>query len=379
MAVHRMRFGKLRVTLSKNDDNANWYFCCYISEEEKQYRKSTKTANLKDAEEVAHSIVADIWSKQRSGQKVFSVTLVEARKDFFKELDKRVIQGLNKRSAINTIRQVQWGFRFLESRKVTPNTSIDNIKGNIWKDYANWRIQTKPTTQTVIKQELVSIRSMFKHAKDQEWVTDANIPRWSLESDRKPPKRRRVTHQEIDASLKAVARWASNDVQRATLITVLQTMLATGMRTGECLSLKAKDIEASRTELKIHITKSKTGPRTITVMHSGATYLNTYLFITRPEPNDSIFKSHVFYYQLKTVKREGIIDKKFDPYHCRHGFATSELRKGHTTTSIAKHMGTSPSQLEKTYDNEITAMIGRQFAKTKLIYQEDGTHEVVKR
>ena len=62
--VHRMRFGGLRVALSRNDDNANWQFCCYIPKEKKQYRQSTKTAVLETAEEVAQGIVVDILSKE---------------------------------------------------------------------------------------------------------------------------------------------------------------------------------------------------------------------------------------------------------------------------------------------------------------------------
>jgi integrase len=378
MRVSRLRFGNLRVTLRQDDDSANWHFCCYISKEKKQHRQSTKTAVLKDAEQVAQNIVVDILSKQRSGQKVFSVTLAEARRDWLLHLDKRI--GVNPRSTHNAVNQLTWGLKYLEHCKITTNTSIDAIQSTIWKDYPSWRHTAKPTSLTVIHQELVSIRSFFKHAKSRGWVTDTNIPVIETSPEREAPKRRRVTSKEITDSLKAIGQWAAKDwAKRQMFIVVLDTMLNTGMRTGEVLQLRGKDVEVAKNQITIHIAKSKTGrSRTITVWHSGTRQFSNWLLAHPTEPDQLIFPN-TFYQHLKQLRKDKVVAKDFDPYHLRHGFATTQINKGESLHLIAKHMGTSTTMIEKTYSNVITAMIGKQFSKTKLEQQEDGTFEVIKR
>ena len=370
----KFRFGNLRVTLSRSDDDANWQFCCYIASEKKQYRQSTKTAILDEAKNEAQNIVVDILSKQRSGQKVFSITVANARKEFLLDLDKRVkLEAISERTGSNTSRHIDWGLKFLNAFHISANAALDTIKAEIWKQYPEWRLKLKPSLKrTVIHQELVSIRAMFKHAKELGHITEANIPKWDLETER--VRRRRITQKDVQESLKAVAKWAKEDRRRQMFETVLQVMLVTGMRTGEVLTLKRSDIEATRKELTIHIAKSKTGPRSITIMHSAITWLNTWMMVTKEE---QLFDSTLFYQMLKQARRDKVMT--IDPTHLRHQFATNEILKGHSPYLIAKHMGNSPSQIEKTYDQVINSMIGREFAKKKLVYAEDGTITITER
>jgi integrase len=373
----RLRFGNLRVTLSRGDDDANWQFCCYIAGEKKQYRQSTKTAILDEAKEQAQNIVVDILSKQRSGQKVFSITLADARRDFLLDLDNRVKrEELSEGTATNTARHIEWGLKFLNSVHITANAAMDGIRADTWKGYPDWRLKQKETTRTVIQQELVSIRSLFKFAKDAGRITEANIPKWELEVEKDGVKRRRIGHKEVMESLQNVAKWAKGDERREMFSTVLRTMLSTGMRTGEVLALTGKDIQLERDGVTIHIPKTKTGKeRTITVMYSGAVWLTDW-YQGHPE-SEQLFSEAVFYQMLKAARRHKVMT--IDPYHCRHQFATTEILKGHHLHMIGRHMGTSTSQLEKTYSQVLTSQIGRQFAKTKLLRNEDGTSDVVKR
>jgi integrase len=375
--VSRLRFGNLRVTLSRTNDNAAWQFCAYISGEKKQVRLSTKTAVLETAKEVAQNVIVDILSKQKSGMKVFSVTFAEARRDFLLDLDKRIARpnGLNKRTANNTINHIGWGIKFLEDKKVTTNTSIDGIRANIWKEYTDWRHKQKATSLTVIEQELVSIRSLFKFSKEKGWCSEGNIPKWDKQPKKEKPKRRRIFHKEVMESLQAVAKWVRNDERRDMFHTVLRTMLNSGMRTGEVLALKRSDVELTPIDATIHIQKTKTGePRSITIMHSAAVWLRDWM---RKHPEEQLFKERVFYQMLKQSRRDKVMS--IDPYHMRHQYASDEIRKGQPLHMIARHMGTSTPQLEKTYSQIINAEIGRQFAKTKLVRNEDGTFEVIKR
>jgi integrase len=319
----------------------------------------------------------DILSKQKSGMKVFSVTFAEARRDFLLDLDKRIARpnGLNKRTANNTINHIGWGIKFLEDKKVTTNTSIDGIQANIWKEYTDWRHKQKATSLTVIEQELVSVRSLFKFSKERGWCSESNIPKWDKQPKKDKPKRRRIFHKEVMESLQAVAKWVRNDERRDMFHTVLRTMLNSGMRTGEVLALKRSDVELTPIDATIHIQKTKTGePRSITIMHSAAVWLRDWM---KKHPEEQLFNERVFYQMLKQSRRDKVMS--IDPYHMRHQYASDEIRKGQPLHMIARHMGTSTPQLEKTYSQIINAEIGRQFAKTKLVRNEDGTFEVIKR
>lgn len=374
----RLRFGNLKVTLSRSDEDANWQFCVFIKDEKKQYRQSTKTAILDEAKNVAQSIVVDILSKQRSGQKVFSITVAEARKEFLLDLDKRVkLEAISGRTATNTSRHIDWGLKFLNSAHMTANAGVDTVKAEIWKDYPEWRLNQKPNLKrTVIQQELVSIRSLFKFAKERGWCTEGNIPRWELKTER--VIRKRIDQKDVHESLKAVAWWAKEDIRREMFQVVLRTMLVTGMRTGEVLALKRKDVAYTPKEMTIHIEKTKTHkPRSITIMHSAMVYLRGWIEWGSDKDKEQLFDEGVFYQMLKQSRRDKVMT--IDPYHLRHWYGTSEIYKGHPHYLIAKHMGTSIVQFEKTYDQALTAMIGRQLAKKKLEYAEDGTPIVTER
>lgn len=371
--VSRMRFGSLRVNLRLNGDI--WHYELFI--EGKQYRQSLRTSVLADARDAATALTVELLAKQKSGQKVFSITIGDARREFLMDLDKRVKQGtLAERTAANTSRHVDWGLKFLNSVHITANAALDTIRADIWKGYADWRLKDKPfLNRTVIQQELVSIRSLFKFAKENGQVSEANIPKWELQTEE--VRRKRISPKDVVSSLNAVSKWVGKDERRQMFYTVLRTMLGSGMRTGEVLNLKRGDVETgTKFELTIHIAKTKTGkPRTITVMDSGGAWLRDW--IDKHPDQEQLFDYTMFYQMLKQARRDKILT--IDPYHCRHEFGTREILKNQPLALIAAHMGTSTGQLERTYNQTITSMIGRQFAKTKLERKEDGTVEVVKR
>jgi integrase len=366
-----MRFGTHRVTLSRADDQASIYYCLYI--EGKQYRQSLKTNDWKDAEQKATALTIDLLSKQKAGLKVFSITLAEARKSYLLQLDKRVTeQAITKRSATNTARHILWGIQFLNACHTSANAAMDTIQGKLWSGYTEWRMKQKQSTRTVIKQELTSLKAFFKFAKEAGWCTEANIPKWELEVEK--VKRKSVNHEQVTDNLKAVAKWMGSDPKRLMFYTVLQTMLNSGMRTGEVLGLQRSNIETTPKEVTITIDKGKTGERTITIMHSGGYHIREWV---REHKEEQLFNYTDFYNTLKQARRDNVLT--IDPYHLRHQFAITHLRKGEPPFLVARHMGTSVTMLEKTYGQVITSLIGRQFGKTKVRYLEDGTIEVIER
>src|SRR5207248_2131914 len=173
------------------------------------------------------------------------------RRAFLLHLDKTVAQGTRSEGTIrNTVRRIDQGMRYLASKKISPNAAVDGVSADLWKGYIDWRLTEKAgMRRDVINQELMSIRSLFKFAKDQRWITDASIPVWEIQVEKEAAKRRRVTAKEIHASITAISEWAAaaktekDRWQRMMLLTVCQVMEHSGMRIGEVVQLKNSDVE----------------------------------------------------------------------------------------------------------------------------------------
>lgn len=393
--VSRRRFGNHRVSLSKGENDAAWYYCLYI--EGKQYRKSMKTVVLDDAWDKATALTVDILAKQKSGQKIFSITLGELRREFLLHLDKKVAQGSLKRGSCNNIiRQIDHGFRFLMYIKTTPNAAVDSLSGKMWQQYVDWSLQSNGgKRRAVVHQELTSIRSMFKFAKEHGWCSEMNIPVWELVIEKEPSKRRRVSLKEGSQALIAIAGWAAKKDKhywrKQMLLTVAHIINASGMRTGEVLNLKNSDIELSKDEAILHVraevSKVKTS-RQVAILHSAILPLTRWLneFQKDKSPEGYVFGEtegqsgdYPFYTVLKRLRHAKVVADDFDIYHFRHIAITKWILSGQPLFLIAKLCGTSSRMIESTYANVITAMLGREFAKRKLNVLEDGSFEIEER
>jgi integrase len=377
--VSRLRFGQHRVNL-RQSPSGNWHFECFI--EGKQYRESLHTASLEAAREAATNLMVELLAKVKAGLRVHSVTLEELRVAFSRHLDKKIAIGKKEASINNTILHLRHGFGFLHSKEISPNTSVDALKGSLWQEYITWRMERHSSiTKDVLLAELTHIRSMFKFAKEQGWCSDHSIPKWELQMEIEPARRRRITPAEFQRAF-AVVRSLKNNL----VITVLQVMLVTGARTGEILQLRYRDITIAKNnrEVTLNIRKetSKTRKgRELVLVQSQTVFLTGWVMpIDEKNPDDLVFSSKDFYLQWKLLRRKLPEHMRwFEPYYCRHEFITQMLLKGENIHNIAKYTGTSTQNIEKTYSQVLTGMLGRGFAKSKMVYDDAGGYEVVKR
>jgi hypothetical protein len=61
-----------------------------------------------------------------------------------------------------------------------------------------------------------------------------------------------------------------------------------------------------------------------------------------------------------------------DLYHCRHWYITERLLAGESIHLVAKAVGTSVSEIEKTYSNVLTEQITEKFSETIVEFDDDG-------
>jgi integrase len=106
------------------------------------------------------------------------------------------------------------------------------------------------------------------------------------------------------------------------------------------------------------------------------------------DPNDfvlsgfdkgSISARDTYYHAYKQLrKRLAEIDLDwFDTYHCRHFWITNRLLAEEPIHLVAKAAGTSVSEIESTYSHVLTELSTRRVNNKRVIYQPDGSWDVV--
>jgi integrase len=395
-----MMFGTHRVNFTRRKDilNSSWFMSVYL--QRKEYRKSLRTVDIAAAKQLANQQMIKLLLKVEQGQKVFSTTLGDARKEYLKDLDRRVAIGITSPvTAKHVTRRIQLGMKFLDqlNPKLTANHAIDSIHGKLWEGFAEWRLKTGIVKKLlVINGELVSIRAMFKFARDKGWCGEKNIPVNNIQVEAEGSKRRRITDKQFHQVTQALTAWvkANKTYSRQLVLTVFKTMAETGMRTGECVQLLNSDLDIHNNEVTITIraaTSKVRKTRQIFLAHSPAVWLLDWIkhiqvhkkpsdYVFCPEKNGSVNGDAVFYGQYNGFRHSEL--KKLnlewvDPYYCRHMFATRQLLSGAPIHLVARVIGSSVAMIEKTYDQLITSMVSKELGKKKAVYDAEGRFEKV--
>jgi site-specific recombinase XerD len=395
-----MVFGHMKVRLFQRNDQPsnNWFMRCSV--EGKQFRRSLKTCVLEEARKAVAGQMVDLLAKQKVGQKVFGTALEEFRKEYLLELQRRVERGDLSRLTLKKVnRYLERGMEFIRSQGVLKSAAVDAVDREVWGGYADWRLKDTKMRLDVINQELVTIRAGFEWAKKKGWCTDRNIPKWDFKPEKQQATRVKLTPQEFNRARRLIRRWVSaakdKRIQklREMVMTVFETIAAAGLRSGECLKLTRKDIQVGRDELILtvrDVTSKVRKSRQVPLLHSTTVFLRNWLQM-RPDlkPDDLVFAlgdandASVAFYRQYTQLRKDVFESEglghVDVYHARHQAITNWLMAGESVHLVAKLAGTSVAQIEKTYSGVIDVTIGREFAKRKLLYKDDGSFEIIER
>lgn len=415
------KLGGRSITLFRRDDitDSSWFFCVYLREEKRQYRVSLKTTDRAEAKRKAESVLIDLLGRIKTGEKILSPSLGDILRLYRAEQARRVSDGqISAKTATLQSYRINSGVAFLASKYPAGNaTKMSAIDGDVFKEYLAWRRarrlekgSDKTIRLDVVRDELLSIRKVFLFARDEKLCSDRNVPTWNFVVEREGPKRRRVTREDYAGFLNCARRWRSKTkvkkerYHRELLLHFVLVISNTGLRTGELLGLRNRDVEireqANECIINVRAETSKVRRgRLITVNQSfggnatrtvGINYLIRWIqkHQIHSEPNDYVFAPFetgdrtardVYYHSYKRLRadlKELKLDW-FDTYHCRHFWITNRLYAGEPIHLVAKAAGTSTSEIERTYSNVMTELTTRQFGNNRLLFNRDGSFQKV--
>lgn len=404
MAREVLVFGPHKVRLFQRNDQPSNYWFMRVQLEGKPFKRSLKTAHLESARDAATQVMIEALSKIKAGQKVFSVTVSDARRAYLLNEQERVAREDRSTYTVkNVVQRIDRAIAFLRDQGITPSASIDSIQGNFWQQYIEWRLKPTPDLRRDgINSELTTIRAWFEWCQKQGWCAASHIPQWELTVEKtqaslvKVPAANFIRARQLMYDWMVAASDTGNPIEcenRETIFTVFMTISCGAFRTGEILQVRRKDIQMAGDEIIVTVqdnTSKVRKARQVPLLHEGVICLRSYLN-SRPKmkPDERVFvmrgakePRNLFYKAFSKLRKNVLIPAglgDIEPYHARHFAITNWLLMGNSIHLVGRLAGTSVKQIEATYSNVIELSIGREFAQKYLVYKEDGSHEIVKR
>lgn len=350
-----------------------------------------------------------ILAKVESGQHVFAVSLRDLKRRYDMHLQKRLEQGdLAKNTYAAHCYRLSHGIRFLqdtlsEATEKVLDRRISSLDGLVWDGYLAWRFDMaakkgKTLRRDVCRDELLSIRKMFKFAREDKLCGDKAIPTWSFAVEKEGPKRQRMTPKDYLVFVNCLRKWVKEaktereKYNRALVQHFALVVSNSGMRSGELFGLKNKDVQIKQglkkciISIRPETSKVRMG-RQLTFGSSrggkvvggkAINYLVRWMteYQKNQRPDDYVFSvfetskhdaRDVYYTNYKSlrIKLREIQLEWFDTYHCRHYWVTNRLLDGHSIHVIAKVAGTSVSEIESTYSHVMTEIASEQMNKLR--------------
>jgi integrase len=398
---YEIEFAGRKGAIYRRADSAsqNYQFRLYVREQKTYIRKSLGTAIHKEAVALAQREIAKIDGIVSSGQRIDSISVLDATKDYLKHLESAVSQGARSTQTLkietHRIRQVS---RFLaEKLPQKLRTRIDTIDGKtIFIDYHKWRCEQAEKSLKFFStnQELQGFRKALKHAEKKGLCGPKNYPPLDFQWQ-KSARRSIESIDDYKVVLRGMRMFGDSLKGEMSLYYynlmrhVFLTLSYCGGRSGEVLNLRNKDCIVHREKQEVHIKFQKTKTNQIQGRESvvfstlygrlegkNENYLIRWLddYQRYREPNDYVFSVYTkgsasarYEYYVWYKKMREFFDKKggeykrctyWDTYHCRHRFVTHLLDAGESPEVIAAAVGNSGATIREIYNH----LVGKQNA-----------------
>jgi site-specific recombinase XerD len=396
------KVGRFQPVLFKRTDvrKSSWWVRVYLADEGKYWSKSTREDALEAARAKAIDLVMEhVFAPKATGHFAVSPPLGSVVSEYLSylstekmsqhtrdNLKRRLglcMQFLLSRQGEITGAQAAihdsitlWFKRALEKENGTSPVStlkLKDVDGHAFMDYLEWRLKSNPNLRhDTVAMELGTIKRMFKWAKTKNLCGESSIPVWDFKLEKDSAKRKRLDSDEADRVLAMAKAWSEQPTTtereaygRHMLYYVMAVMAGTGMRTGEVLGLKNRNVKPTAVnECKVTIDKTKANPRAIPVNGTPCMLLE---WISKhqihKDPDDYVFSRHksgtefaegALHKTGDKFKKEILKPAKLDfvtPYHQRHHFVSECLRAGGNIIDVAAYCGTSPRVISKTYSH----------------------------
>jgi site-specific recombinase XerD len=268
----------------------------------------------------------------------------------FPELDAFLAALCAREASIHTVaayRRDLTGFALWFADHVGASCTLATITPTDVRDYrASLRDQQHRAPAT-INRKLAALRSFFQWTITTGRRTDNPVT--SVKDVREEPRRPRwFPKRDLDRllrELEAAAKPSTRVRDRALVLTLRHT----GLRVGELVSLRVRDVSLSERKGSLRVLGKGAKERTIPLNQTVRTALADYLTVRRAR-SDTAPYSELFLGQRGPLNRQAIeklIDKyarragleAFSPHSLRHSFAKSLLDAGEDLVTVQSLLG----------------------------------------
>ena len=379
----------------KSDRSPYWQYRHWIPAEKKRLRISLHTSDLEHAKQLAEKKFLEIVGVIASGASLFTITAEEQVRRFLQLQEERYKNHLLSYSRLYRYRNVTNHYLKFVGRE----TRLDRIPSSRFKDYLSFRKSVPPIPKfTTIREEQITIGSLFKWSREQHLVSASMIPQFSEFKVPQHENRRQGIDEKIYNKIIRVTKdWHKHGqterdkYERRILHCGIMAMGWFGFRTGEMLKLEWRDVQFRNdgtcvVTLRSEITK--TG-RPRTNVGRADIFKRVKEFSIKTNPTDRIFSSFapnaiyntdkIYFYrrwqELHQVLKEKFpeFDKRIDPYVMRHFYITTRLLAEESPYEVSLIAGNRLRQIETHYAHVPEKLVAEKFLRKKVRFNSDGT------
>jgi hypothetical protein len=383
----------------------------WVSEEKKYIRKSLRTRDKNQAIRIAEQDFILYKSRLLKGEKIFSVTAKDLRTKYLEHIGELLDGKQLSKGRVTNIRVYTKHYLDFVGEK----TPVQGIKKKFFRGYRAFRQkELKSIKMTVVRNESITIKQMYKWAIEEGYVSAAEFPDFGKIVVPKDDTRRDgytmdEYRQLVDVAKfwyrkanKSAPNYQEDVYYRRSIRDFIVLMSNMGFRTGELHQLKYSEVTTSQYAQK---TKSGSAPVIATVQvlpettkvrkgrvvkgPRGDVFDRRKTYSTFHSEEDYVFSMYEkraliskkilyqYYSDLKDAAKEKYedFDTSKDIYALRHLWITNQLLIGQISPyKIARYAGTSLQQIQNHYDHVKDAQISDELLKLRFkpAANEDG-------
>ena len=381
------------IRLVRRGDSKKWQAHYKLDALKTWFRRSTNTADVKEATRIAERLWMKATFDQEDGRPVISRRFKPVAEVVLRRLDAEILAATAKPSAKDYVSAIR-----LYLIPFYGNYNIDGIKPAVISEFHVWRRERvgRELSGSAQNNHNAALNLIFDEAIERGYLTEYARPatkNTGADSDR----RAEFSHEELEAMMvhapKFIAdgRTARTKMIRELLAIYVPFMAATGMRAGteaEFLEWRHIDVEVRDGQPVLHfrLQRGKLGARNF-VAHNSCWLLLERLRQLSPGlvsmTLDEVLKKRLPHrlFRLsdgsvpdnwnKPFRQwlEGasllncpVTGKERSLYSLRHYYATQRLLEGIPIHDLSQQMGTSVLMITKHYSHLTSLMKAKQFA-----------------
>jgi integrase len=381
------------IRLVRRDDSKKWQAHYKLENLKTWFRRSTDTANVKEASKIAERMWMKATFDFEEGRPVTSKKFKPVAEIVLHRLEAEIAAGTAKPSARDYVSAIK-----LYLIPFYGLYNVDGIKPSVISEFHVWRRDKvgRELSGSAQNNHNAALNVIFDEAIERGYMTAYERPltkNTGVESDR----RAEFSHEELEAMMKYSAKFISDGrtartkIIRELLGIYVPFMAATGMRPGteaEFLEWRHIDVEIRDGQPVLHfrLQRGKRGARNF-VAHNSCWLLLERLRQLSPDLSsmtlEEVLKKKVpkLLFRLSDGSvpdnwnkpfRQWLEDsellncpvtgKERSLYSLRHYYATQRLLEGIPIHDLAEQMGTSVLMITKHYSHLTPLMKAKQFA-----------------